>query len=442
MGRKRVAAARTLTRRQFLRVGGAGLAGAALLGTTACGGSEGGGGGELVFFTNPDTTGMMTRLVERFNERGGDVRVTLREGNSDTGQRFDQLRTQFQAGQTDIDVILGDVIWTAQLAANGWISDLSDRFSESMRSDFLPGSVEAITYDGKAYGMPWFTDTGLLYYRTDLLEESGFSEPPATWDELKEMAERVTRDANLDFGFVFQGANYEGGVCNGLEFIWGHGGDALDPDDPTRVVVDSPEAVAGLAAERAMISDGIAPQSVATYTEDESAGAFLNGNAIFHRNWPYVYSLVGEEGESELDTGQVGVSELPSGDGGPGYGTVGDQPLYISASSENQDAAWEFIRFLAEPEQQKLRAVEGSFLPTLNALYEDEEIRESVPVVPLARDALQNTRPRPISPYYSDLSLEMAEEFNDSLNGEVSPEQAAENLQNVMESIIERGGDA
>ena len=429
-----------------LKVGGAGLAGAALLGSgtlAACGGESGGGGsGELVFFTNPDTTGTMARLVERFNERGGEVRVVLREGNADTGQRFDQLRTQFQSGASEIDVILGDVIWTAQLAANGWISDLSDRFSESMRSDFLPGSVEAITYDGKAYGMPWFTDTGLLYYRTDLLEERGFSEPPESWNELKEMAERVTQDADVDFGFVFQGANYEGGVCNGLEFIWGHGGDALDPDDPTRVVVDSPEAVAGLAAERGMISDGIAPQSVATYTEDESAGSFLNGSAVFLRNWPYVYSLVGEEGESALETGQVGVSELPSGEGGPGYGTVGDQPLYINASSEHQEAAWEFIRFLAESEQQKFQAIEGSFLPTLSTLYEDEEIRDSVPVVPLAQDALQNTRPRPVSPYYSDMSLEMAEQFNECLNGQVSPEEAAGNLQNAMESIIEQGENA
>lgn len=446
MGKKRIAAARTLTRRRFLKVGGAGLAGAALLGSGAmagCGGSEGGGGGsgELVFFTNPDTTGTMARLVEQFNERG-EVQVTLREGNADTGQRFDQLRTQFQSGASDIDVILGDIIWTAQLAANGWVSDLSDRFSEDMRSDFLPGSVEAITYEEKTYGMPWFTDTGLLYYRTDLLEDSGLSEPPATWDELKEMAERVIRDANLDFGFAFQGANYEGGVCNGLEFIWGHGGDALDPDDPTRVIMDSPEAVAGLAAERSMIESGITPQSVATYREDESAGSFLNGNAVFLRNWPYVYSLVGEEGESELETGQVGVSELPSGEGGPGYGTVGDQPLYINAASENQEAAWEFIRFLVEPEQQKFQAIEGSFLPTLTALYEDEEIRDSVPVVPLARDALQNTRPRPVSPYYSDMSLAMAEQFNECLKGEISPEEAAGNLRDVMESIIEQGENA
>lgn len=441
MGKKGVTTTRGISRRSFLKAGG--LAGAAILGggaLSACGGEGGGeGSNELVFYTNPDDTGTMAQLVERFNERGG-TRVAMREGNADTGQRFDQLRTQFQAGQTDIDVILGDVIWSAQLAANGWISTLSDLFEN--QDEYLPGSIEAVTFDGEIYGVPWFTDTGLLYYRTDLLEESGFSEPPTTWDELMEMAEVASRDANLDNGFVFQGANYEGGVCNGLEFIWGHGGNALDPDDAPRVVVDSPEAVAGLTTERSMVESGVSPQSIATYREDESAGAFLNGDAVFLRNWPYVYALVGAEGESAIETGQVGVSELPSAEGGPGFGTVGDQPLYITATSENQEAAWEFIQFLAEAEQQKLRAIDGSFLPTLTALYEDEEIRESVPVVPLAQEALQNTRPRPVSPYYSDLSLEMAELFNDSLNGDIPPEEAAGNLRSAMEGIIEQGENA
>jgi multiple sugar transport system substrate-binding protein len=437
--------ARTISRRDFLKVGGAGLAGAALLGAAGCGGGqqEGGGPIELVFTSAPDDTETAGKLVQKFNEQNrGRYKVTLREGNADTGQRFDQLRTEMQAGGKNIDVILGDVIWTAQLAANGWISDLSDRFTEDMRADFLPGSVEAIIYEGKAYGMPWFTDTGLLYYRKDLLEESGFDGPPKTWEELQEQALTVKQDSGTKFGFMFQGANYEGGVCNGLEYIWTHGGEALDPNDPTRVLIDSPEAVAGLTTERSMIESGVAPEAVAIYHEDESAGTFLNGDAVFLRNWPYVYALLSDPAESEVRPEQIGVSELPSADGQPGNGTVGDQPLYINATSPHQDEAWEFIKFLSAPEQQEFRAVEGSFLPTLTNLYDDPEIQESVPVVALAKEALQHTRPRPVSPYYSDMSLEMAEQFNASLTGEVSPEQAAQTLQRELEKFIEQGQES
>jgi multiple sugar transport system substrate-binding protein len=431
-----------LSRRDFLKAGG--LAGAALLGAAGCGGGQQGGGPtELIFTASPDSTGTARRLVERFNEQNkGKYRVVYREGNADTGQRFDQLRTEMQAGGKNMDVILGDVIWTAQLAANDWIVDLSNRFSESERRKFLPGSIEAITYEGKTWGVPWFTDTGLLYYREDLLEQSGFSEGPATWEELREMALKVKQDAGTRYGYAFQGANYEGGVVNGLEFIWTHGGEVLDPQDPNKVLIDSPNAIAGLETERSMIADGIAPEAIATYHEDESAGIFQNGDAVFLRNWPYVYALLGDPAESEVKPEQVGVSDLPSADGQPGNGAVGDQPLYINAFSENQDAAWEFIKFLSAPEQQKLRAIDGSYLPTLKGLYDDQEIRETVPVVGLAEEALQHTKPRPVSPYYSDMSLVMAEEFNASLNGEISPEEAAQTLQQEIERFIREGQES
>lgn len=93
----------------------------------------------------------------------------------------------------------------------------------------------------------------MLYYRVDLLDKAGFSEPPTTYDELIEMATKIQQDEGIKFGYVFQGANYEGGVVDGLEFISNAGGDVLDPNDATKVVIDSPEAAAGLAAERRFV---------------------------------------------------------------------------------------------------------------------------------------------------------------------------------------------
>jgi multiple sugar transport system substrate-binding protein len=435
---------RNLSRRDFLKVGGAGLAGAALLGATGCGGGEQGGGPTEVYFTGPpDSTGTTDKLIKEFNDKNkGKYKVIFQQGNADTGQRLDKLRTQFQAGGENIDVILGDVIWTAELAESGWISDLSDRFPESKQQQYLPGSVEAITFNGKPYGMPWFTDTGLLYYRKDLLKKSGFNGPPKTWDELKQMTRKVRRDSDIKFGFLFQGAKSEAGVCDGCEFIWGHGGNVLDPSDPTKVLVDSPQAIAGLETERSMITDGISPKAVTVYEETETEGEFLRGDAVFLRNWPYVYSLIGTSSYPKLKTDQVGVSELPSADGKPGNGTVGDQPLYISTSSKYPDAAWKFIEFLSATEQQRFRAVEGSFLPTRSALYDDPEIQDSVPVVALAKQALQHTRPRPVSPYYSDMSLEMQEQFNASLKGDSTPEEAARTLKSELQSIIQEGQES
>src|SRR5215211_1332149 len=434
---------RVLSRRDFLKAGGAGLAGAAFLGA-GCTGDEQSGGTTKLYFTAPaDATGTTTKLISLFNEKNrGKYKVIFREGSSDTGERLNKLRTQMQAGGEELDIILGDVIWTAELAESGWISDLSDRFPESQQQAILPGSVQAIIYNGKPYGMPWYTDTGLLYYRKDLLEKSGYDGPPKTWGELKQMTRKVRAESDIKLGFLFQGARYEGGVCDACEFIWGHGGNVLDPNDPTKVVIDSPQAIAGLETERSMITDGIAPQTVTVYKEDESAGPFLNGDAVFLRNWPYVYALIGTSAYPKLKPEQVGVSELPSADGKPGNGTVGDQPLYISTSSKYPDAAWRFIEFVTASEQQRLRALEGSYLPTRSALYDDPEIQEKVPVVALAKEALQHTRPRPVSPYYSDMSLEMAEQFNASLKGETTPKDAARTLKRELESIIQQGQES
>ena len=428
---------RRISRRGFLGLGGGALAGAVLLG--GCGGG-GGGSGEVLFSWGPDDTGVLPRLIERFNrENGSGITVRYREMPSDTGQYFDQLRTQFQAGGGDIDVIGGDVIWPAQFAANGWIVDLSDRFEDAGR--FLEGPMQAMTYEGKVYGVPWYTDAGLLYYRKDLLEKSGYSEPPRTWDELKEMALRVKQDSGVPAGFVFQGAEYEGGVCDGLEYIWTHGGDVLDPEDPTKVIIDSPESVAGLKTERSMVEEGVAPEAVTTYKEDESHGAFLRGDAVFLRNWPYVYALVGDPEQSRIEPGQVGISELPvGGEGQQSYSCLGGWNFFINASSERQEEAWEFIRWMTEPEQLKVNALQGSRLPTRRGLYEDREVLEKVPVARLGKEAIiQNSRPRPVSPYYSDMSLRMAEQFSASLKGEVSPEQAVKTLQGELQRLIEEG---
>lgn len=432
---------RRMNRRDFLKIGGAGLAGAALLGVAGCGGGGGsseGGSGDIVFAMGPDTSGSLQKLIDKFNkENKGKYSVKYREMPTDTGQFFDKIRTQFQSGGGDIDVIGGDVIWPAQFAANGWILDVSDQLPDNERSKFLEGPIASMTYEGKLYGIPWYTDAGMLYYRKDLLEESGFNEAPKTWDELKEMATKVAEDSGTKAGFVWQASQYEGGVVDGLEYINSYGGKVLDDNDASKVVIDSPESVEGLAMAASMIADGVSPQAVTNYTEQESQTSFLNGEAVFCRNWPYMYALVGNPDESKIKPDQVSVAPLPAGSAGSVSG-LGGWNFYINAASQKTEAAIAFAKFMAEPAQQKFRALNGSFLPTLKSLYEDKEILDAVPVIALAGEALANTVPRPVSPAYSDMSLKMAEQFNRAFKGDVSPEEAVKTLQTELQQIADQ----
>src|SRR5215211_2033935 len=201
-----------LSRRDFLKLGGVGLAGVAVLGAPSCGG--GGEDSGKVVFASPDFPGSMRRLIDRFNEQNkGKFQVAWQHIDLESQQYFDRLKTEFQAGGGETDIIVGNEAWTAEIAENGWITDVTDRFPESERAKFLDVPVDSVSYKGKIYGVPWYTDVGMLYYRKDLLEHSGFSEPPQTWEGLKGMAKKVVRDSGTRYGFLFQGANNESGVC-------------------------------------------------------------------------------------------------------------------------------------------------------------------------------------------------------------------------------------
>ena len=436
---------RGISRGEFLRLSAEGLAGAVLLGAAGCYGEDRSDRTpvKLTFSHGPDESGTFRQQVEEFNRlHAGEIEVHYREMPADTGQYYEQLRTEFQAGGGEIDVISGDVTWPARFAAEGWISDLTELFSREAREQYLPYTVQSNTYEGAVYGMPWFTDAGMLFYRKDLLEESGISEPPGTWDELKEQARRVQRDTGVKLGYVFQGADYEGGVVNGLEYVWTSGGDVLDPRNPDEVVIGSEQALEGLRVEQGMVTDRVAPKAVSSYKELESYTVFLDGDAVFMRNWPFAYALSTEPTRSSIRPEQIGVTPLPvSTEGGSTYSGLGGWNLLVSATSGNRDAAWAFIQYLSAAEQQRTRALKGSYLPTLEALYEDDEVLETMPILALGREAIQSARPRSSSPSYPEMSRKMSEQFNALLRGVSSPEQVTSTLQTELASMVEQGGE-
>jgi multiple sugar transport system substrate-binding protein len=450
---------RRMNRRQFLKLGGAGLAGASLLGGAACGplAPEENDVTNIVFSFGPtgdEDLRTVENLVENFNrEYEGEIQAEFRRMPSATDEYFDELVSELRNGGGEIDVIGGDVIWTAELAQNDWIEDITRRvyrdYPLNVPDAFLEAPLTSCSYRNRLYGVPWFTDAGLLYYRADLLEEAGFSEPPATWEELTEMARQIQQDAGVRFGFVFQGDEYEGGTVNGCEFIWNAGGRILTGTtlfpspgapptlDPNAVVIDNPRSILGLEIQRGTVEDGVAPEEVASYQEEQCQDAFFAGDAVFMRGWPFMYALT-DEPDSEVGAEQVGIAALPvAEEGNQSFSCLGGWNMLINAASQNQDAAWEFIKFATSPEQQRIRALEGSFLPSLHELYEDQEIQDEVPVIGLGRDIIeQNLRTRPVTPFYSEITEVLAEGFNTNLRGETDPAETASSLQQGLERVI------
>lgn len=429
-----------MTRRDALKVVGVGAGAAALGGNTRRRVRAQGAPVKLTFAFPPDASGGVQMLLDGFNQQQqGAVEVTWRQMPSNFGEYFNQVRTELQAGSEDLDVIGIGGIWPAPLGVPGLIAELGDRLTNT--DPFLPGAVAINTYDGKLYGAPWYTDAGLLYYRKDLLEQGGFAGPPKTWAELETMAQEIRASTGIAAGYLLQGAETPAGAINAIEFIYTSGGNVLDPADPSKVAVNSPEALRGLRIERGLIDKGIAPQAVTTYGEQECEAAFLRGDAVFMRNWPGSYEPAADPARSALALEQVGVGELPVAEAGLQSRAVqsGIQ-LAINATSRNPEAAWALIAHMIAPEQQKAFALRAGQLPTLSGLYEDQELVRQMPIIGLGQQALAHSQPRPVTPYIFEMSNLIAERVTTMLSGGASPEETAETLQEELQEIIDLGG--
>ncbi|MER3438770.1 MAG: ABC transporter substrate-binding protein, partial [Chloroflexota bacterium] len=162
--------------------------------------------------------------MRKFTEATG-IEVTLVPGEQSATDRLAIYNQQLGAQSSDNDVYQIDVIWPGILAQHA--IDLNESLKD-LAAQHFQAIVENNTVDGKLTGMPWFTDAGLLYFRTDLLQKYGFEKGPETWAELEQQAKTIMdgeRAANPDFqGFVFQGKAYEGLTCDGLEWQYSNGG--------------------------------------------------------------------------------------------------------------------------------------------------------------------------------------------------------------------------
>lgn len=411
------------------------------------------GATRIVFASGPDDTGTVQRIVDSFNaENAGRIQVTWREMDRDNNAHHQQLVTDFTAKTEAPHVIASDVVWTAEFAKNGWVEDLTKRFYRAYeRAALLGPALESATYRLRIWGVPWYSDASILFYRKDRLTESGFDAPPRTWDELMQMARRVMKDSGMRHGFVFQGADYEGGTANAVEYIWGAGGEVMRGElrvtSPVRatlaetdaVTIKSKNAAAGLDVARRLIAEGVAPAEVTTYREQEALDAFLAGDAVFLRSWPYVQGILQK---SPLSKAQVGVSWLPAvSTEHAGYSCLGGWNLMVNAraSREERAAAWELIRYLTSPAQQKRQALEAGLLPVVLSLYQDPEVLAGVPVAALAEETMSSRiRVRPMSPFYSQMSSRIANVFHRVLKGELTGTQAVEALDKDLRAIVTR----
>lgn len=376
----------------------------------------------------------------KFAEATG-ITVNLIPGEQSATDRLAIYNQQLGAGSGDNDVYQIDVIWPGILAQHAL--DLSEPLADLAAMHF-PAIVENNTVDGKLVGMPWYTDAGLLYWRTDLLEKYGIEKSPETWAELEEQAKAIQegeRAANPDFqGFVWQGKAYEGLTCDALEWQYSNGGGRIIEPDGT-VTVNNPQAIAAFERAASWVGN-ISPRDVTTYTEPETVNVFAPGNAAFARNWPYMWAITQNAAEGSTLVGKVDVSPLPKGDGPDARNadTLGGWQLMVSQYSGKQDAAIEYVKYMCSPEILKSRAIELSLLPTIGQLYEDGDIAAASEFMPRLRPVFEGgavARPSTVAgELYNSVSTAYFQRVNQILTGAATAPDAVAEIEAELNDIM------
>jgi trehalose/maltose transport system substrate-binding protein len=372
-------------------------------------------------------------------QTGNEVQI-VSTPNSAT-ERLALYQQLLAAGSGDVDVFQIDVVWPGLLGTH--FLDLSSEFSTDEVSAHFAAIIENNTVDGQLVAMPWFTDAGLLYYRKDLLEKYG-AKPPKTWQELYDTAKRIQdeeRAAGNDrmWGYVYQAKAYEGLTCNALEWIDSFGGGHI-VDDEGKITVANEQAVAALTFAASTVGT-ISPEGVLNYQEEEARGVWQAGNAIFMRNWPYAWGL-GQAPDSPIQD-KIGVAALPAGGGeGKSTGTLGGWQLAVSKYSDHPKEAVDLVRYLTSPTEQKRRAIEGAYNPTIPALYQDTDVLEAAPFMGDLFETFTHAVARPArvtGAKYNQVSAEFFNAVHQVLSGQA---QAAEALPALADKLdrLSRGG--
>ncbi|MEA2367261.1 MAG: trehalose/maltose transport system substrate-binding protein [Thermoleophilaceae bacterium] len=375
--------------------------------------------GNVTWCIGKDTSGAFGTVVDAFNKENPDANVKLLELPEDAGEQRRLQVQRLQAKSAECDVLGMDVIWTAEYAAQGWLLDVSDFISEN-GDKFIQSTVDTTEFEGKNWAVPFNSNAGFIYYRTDEVKQ-----PPKEWQDLYAEAKKGN-------GLVYQGFRYEGLTVNFLELVYSAGGTVISEDGKS-ATADSAEVKDVLTFMADGIKDGAVPKAVTTYKEEESRRAFESGNATFMRNWPYAYSL----GKDSKIADKFDITTFPGYKGNDGAGVLGGYDLAISAYSKNPEGSLAFIEFATGPEQQKIMATEASLPPTLTAVYDDPAVKKAMPFAAQLRDAIDQAKPRPVSPVYPQISEAIFNNVYAALQGKASPDEASKKMNEEIQKALE-----
>ena len=374
------------------------------------------------------------QLLGDFADATG-ISVHLIPASESSSQRLRQESNLLASRSAGVDVVQIDTVWVSQLAEH--LIDLRSALQDRI-SDELPDTIENATLRNRIVAAPLAVGYGLLFFRTDLLTKYGFSRPPATWDDLEKQARQIQRGERRSghsqfWGYVWQGAEYEGLTCNALEWQSSQRGGIFVTAARESNVFNGP-AVKAFARAAGWVGT-ISPPGVIAYMEEDARNVWQSGNAAFMRNWAYVYPLASSDSHLQ---GRFSVAPIPA-QGDWHSSVLGGWYLGVPSFSTRQKDAITFVQYMTSKSTQIRRAVSGGFWPTLKSAYRDPSIQSASSVFHVAEQIATRVVRRPASvlgPLYPCASELYARGVHEILARKASAALGAQRLQAALQNLL------
>ena len=417
---------------------GAAIASIVALSVTACSSDDGGdtsasedttagveSRGPIKFAMGKNDVETLKPFIEQWNAEHPDEEVTLHELPGDQDGQRDTLVQSLQAKSGEYDVFALDITDTAHFAANEWIQPIEGDTAVDT-SGLLPAAVESATYNGTLYAVPQNTNAQLLYYRTDMQPEA-----PANWQALVDSC-IAAFEADIDCLQMPLNLGEQTTVA-ASQFINSWGG-AIMGEDGATPEVESEQSRAGLQALVDGYQSDVIAKKTDSFSEEETALGFLAGETMYSYNWPYMYDKALTEGQPEVAE-NFDVAPILGPDGA-GASTLGGYNNAISVFSENKATAVDFVQYIISEEVQ-MGFAQASFPPVLASIYDNADLQAEFPYMTALKVALENAKPRPVTPFYPAVSKAVQDNTHAALKNEKSVDQATTD----MAAAIQQAGN-
>jgi len=377
--------------------------------------------GPITVVQGKDNNGILPKYTEMWNKLHPDQKVTYKEQSDQADQQLQDLLQHFQQKLTDYDVVSTDVVWTQQLASQGYLQPLTGPYKLD-ESAVVPAVLNTAKYRNIQYAAPSSTDSQILYYRKDWL---GSNAVPKTYEDMFKLCD-IAKKHNAGC-YAGQYAKYEGLTVNFAEAVNSAGGTVVD--DKGKPTLNTPEAKKGLQTLVDAFKNGNIPKAAITYQEEPGRQAFEAGKLMFYTNWPYAYSLTttGTDSFAKKTPSALGIA------GFPGKSSLGGHNWAISNFSKHKGTALAFLKWYQSPEIQKFGVENASTAPVLSSVYADTDLQKKFPYLPTLKDSLDNAVARPGTPYYQAVSTAIQNNAYAALQGSKSVDSALSDMSKAIE---------